>query len=359
MIPFEKILIQKKAFDYPVTKEILSRLPGIPFETLEDLSFLKGQGTLVPSASVLLLAVQEGKFFKPCPCTPSHICCRYHFINLATNCTIGCSYCILQGYLNNPFLTIYVNLEDLYGELKEALVPDRFFRMGTGELTDSLLLDPLTSYSLKLAHHLKQYENAVLELKTKTVNIGNLLKFSPERRVIVSWSMNPPLWIQSDERNAATLEERLQAARECVRAGYVTAFHFDPILWFKGWEVEYEKVVNKIFSVIEEKDIAWISLGTLRYPGHMEALFRKNNPGSSIFLAEMFPGTDGKLRYFRPLRERIYRKMVCWIKERAPRVLVYLCMESLPVWKSVFGEEVFKGKALWEKMDDAVMRTRG
>jgi spore photoproduct lyase len=38
------------------------------------------------------------------------------------------------------------------------------------------------------------------------------------------------------------------------------------------------------------------------------------------------------MRYFKPLRIEIYKKMVEWIKEIAPDVLVYFCMEDDEVW---------------------------
>jgi spore photoproduct lyase len=49
------------------------------------------------------------------------------------------------------------------------------------------------------------------------------------------------------------------------------------------------------------------------------------------------PNPDGKLRYFQPLRIEMYRKMLRWIRRRAPIVKVYLCMESKHVWEQVFG----------------------
>lgn len=223
-------------------------------------------------------------------------------------------------------------------------------------MTDSLLLDHLTGYSKKLIDFFLNHENAVLELKTKTVNIQNLLKFSPNRKIIISWSLNPASKIKTDEKNAPDLLSRLAAAKECVNKGYVTGFHFDPIFYYKGWEEDYKNVVENIFKFIDPKDIAWISLGTLRYPGHMDALFRKNNPESEIFLAEMFPGIDGKHRYLRVIRQSIYKKMLEWIRSFAPKVLVYLCMESHEVWNSVFGADFFKHKNLSKMMDEAILK---
>ena len=78
------------------------------------------------------------------------VCCNYYIVNLMKNCIYDCSYCFLQGFLeNNPLLVAYVNVEDFLGELDAAFHahPDRTFRVGTGELADSLALDDLLPYS--------------------------------------------------------------------------------------------------------------------------------------------------------------------------------------------------------------------
>ena len=64
----------------------------------------------------------------------------------------------------------YVNVEDLLGELEEVFTqyPDRNFRVGTGELTDSLALDAIVPYTAYLLPFFNQQSNAVLELKTKS-----------------------------------------------------------------------------------------------------------------------------------------------------------------------------------------------
>jgi spore photoproduct lyase len=78
--------------------------------------------------------------------------------------------------------------------------------------------------------------------------------------------------------------------------------------------------------------VAWISLGTFRYPPGL-----KQHIGSpELLAAELVPCRDGKYRYLQPVRSRLYRGLV---EELARQVEspVYLCMESPAVWRSVFG----------------------
>ncbi|MCF6238923.1 MAG: DNA photolyase, partial [Candidatus Marinimicrobia bacterium] len=124
----------------------------------------------------LFLCRNRGSFFKPCPGTREYRCCGYHVLNIGMNCPMDCVYCILQAYLNNPWLSVFVNIDDMFAELDQALraEPDRIFRIGTGEFTDSLALDSLTGLSSSLVEFIKKYPHAFLALKTKSAVIANL-----------------------------------------------------------------------------------------------------------------------------------------------------------------------------------------
>jgi spore photoproduct lyase len=70
----------------------------------------------------------------------------------------------------------------------------------------------------------------------------------------------------------------------------------------------------------------------------------------SILSGEQIPCPDGKMRYFQPLRVAMYRKMRQWIREAAPLVPIYLCMETREVWDQVFGYFPSCGKELGNEL---------
>ena len=41
---------------------------------------------------------------------------------------------------------------------------------------------------------------------------------------------------------------KIQSAQRCVDCGYQVAFHFDPIIYYQGWEVDYETLINTILD---------------------------------------------------------------------------------------------------------------
>jgi len=43
------------------------------------------------------------------------------------------------------------------------------------------------------------------------------------------------------------------------------------------------------------------------------------------------------MRYFKPVRMKIYQKIITWIREFAPDACIYFCMEDNEVWKKCLG----------------------
>jgi spore photoproduct lyase len=318
------IHVEPDCIDHPVTKEILSRAGNIPIS--EDKKRMPDLGLYPKSLTAgkrhLLLSKNRGKFFKPCPGTKEYICCDYQVLNIGMNCPMDCVYCILQAYLNNPYLSFFVNVEDLLNELKKAFIqkPEQFWRIGTGEFTDSLALDRLTGLSRLLVQFMRDKGSAVLELKTKTAVVENL-------------DLNSPVIVAGEELRTASLDQRLAAAARCASWGYKLAFHFDPIIYHAGWET-----IKRLFAAVPKENIAWISMGCLRYLPPLKKIAGQRFPNSRFFHEEFIEGLDGKARYFRTLRVEMYKFLYQQLMQYVdPGTCVYLCMENNEIWQEVFG----------------------
>ena len=304
----------------------------------------------------LLLQKFPSRFIKPCQgITETALCCNYHIINFSQNCNLECTYCILQSYLNNPLLVQFTNIDDLMHEidLMTRRSPGKAFRIGTGELTDSLAMDPLTGLSSYLAEVFRYQPQCALELKTKTNHVDNLLAMDdPPKNLILAWSLNALEVSTREELKTATIEERLEAARKVQEKGFQVAFHFDPMVHHPGWEENYRSLVKRLFDVVDpEKRIAWISIGSFRFPREMKDTIRKRFPNSKITTGEFVPGMDGKMRYFMPLRVEMYQKMIGWLDEASPNLTKYLCMESPDVWRQVYADMPRDDDALASRLE--------
>jgi spore photoproduct lyase len=338
MIPYrpERVLVQDRAWHDAATGDILERLRAVETETISDISAVSEACAGSDRGTTLVLMHYPGTFLKACQGSGAEMCCNYHIASHAWNCHLECSYCILQSYLKSNALYVFTNIEDLLAETERTLLrdPDKIFRIGTGELADSLVLDHITAYSRRLIPFFASSANGILELKTKSDQIGNLENLSHGGHTIISWSLNSRSISRSEERKAATIDERLVAAAQCRKWGYRLGFHFDPIVYYEDWERGYREVVRDLFAAVSPDAIAWISLGALRFTPHLRDHIRERHPDSRLPYGEFVPGHHGKLRYFRPIREDIYRKMISWIREQSPRVTVYLCMENRLVWEN-------------------------
>ncbi|MFQ5483337.1 MAG: radical SAM protein [Nitrospinaceae bacterium] len=345
--PIEVIYIEEGAQASPLCQEVLRRLEGIPTVVLRDAEDVH-QEIRRSAADVfgegkkrLLLTRFKGSFLKKCPgLSPGMVCCNYYVVNLIKNCIYDCSYCFLQDFLsNNPLLTAYVNVEDLIRELAETFRahPGRTFRVGTGELTDSLALEEWLPYADHLIPFFHDFPNAALELKTKSDCVESLLQHPAKPNIIISWSLNPESFAAAEEFGAPGTRQRLDAARRCHEAGYRVGFHFDPILLFPGWETAYAELVDDLFAHVPAAGIEWVSLGSFRYRRSLKPIIRQRHPATRLFASEHVPAGDGKFRYLRPLRQQAYDAVRDRLQCHAPDLNIYLCMESKEVWENVTG----------------------
>ncbi len=342
----QKIYVAADCLDLPHTRQILDKAANIPVQEIKGHD-LPGLNTgvhyhhqLTEGKRNLLLCRNQGHFFKPCPGTKEYRCCEYQVLNIGMNCPMDCVYCILQAYLNKPWLTFFVNIDDLLAELRQALEaePQRFWRIGTGEFTDSLALDQLTGLSPILSEFIAEQPNAVLELKTKSAMIENLQGVAHQGRTILAWSLNSPPIMEREELRTATLDERLAAAAQCAAWGYKLAFHFDPIIYHQGWQEGYAKTIDKLFKTVPAESIVWISMGALRFLPSLKQIAASRFPRSHFFFEEFVMGLDGKSRYFRPHRVEMYKHIYNLLHHKAsPDTCIYFCMESDEIWQEVMG----------------------
>jgi spore photoproduct lyase len=302
---------------------------------------------------VLYLTRNKGAFIKSCPGTRQYICCGYKILHVGTFCSMDCSYCILQSYFHPPVLQYFLNHDEMNRELEQLFAAGGIHRLGTGEFTDSLIWEPWTGLSAGLVRKFADQDHCVLELKTKTTCIDPLLDLPHRRRTILAWSLNTERVIRDEERGTASLDARLKAAARSADHGYPLAFHFDPIVIEDGCTAAYGRTVKRLFSAVDPRHIAWISLGALRFMPELKATVQRRFERSKIVYGEFITGLDGKMRYFKPLRMKVYRDIVAAIRAQAPEVCVYLCMEDDEVWQHALGFRPADRGGLAHMLDEA------
>jgi DNA repair photolyase len=338
----ETIVVERGWEDAPMVRRCRARAPDVPVTVVEDRR--KVAAALADDFGAakrrLVLAPRRGPFLEHCPAgTRGLVCCNYLVLHFAANCPMDCRYCFLQEYLavGQP-LTAYVNPEAALVEVGAMLAQhaDRRFRIGTGELADSLALDPLTGLSREIVPFFAARPNALLELKTKTAAIDDLLDLDPKDRVVISWSLSPQAAVDMAEQGTASVAERLAAARRVVAAGYKVGIHLDPLIEYEGWAEGYRDLLGAVAAAVPPARFAWVSMGALRLSPGLRTRIRARFGSQRLLAGEQVPGVDGKWRDFQPLRVGMYRRIRSWVEDALPGVPLYLCMETPAVWERVF-----------------------
>src|SRR5580658_1004172 len=187
----DEIVIEERCRQSALAARVISRAPAaVPVKFIADArdAARPAIGAADPfGAGKRRMAVMHRRapFLMACPAGSSEFaCCGYLVLTLASNCPMDCGYCFLQEYLaDNPGFQVYANYADAFDELERLRrnSPARGFRVGTGELADSLAFDSITGISRDLVEYFAGREDLTLELKTKTDEIENLLTLDPQR----------------------------------------------------------------------------------------------------------------------------------------------------------------------------------
>jgi spore photoproduct lyase len=199
-------------------------------------------------------------------------------------------------------------------------------------------------------------KNAILELKTKTTRISRVLASKYRERIVLSWSLNGA-WISvREEKGAASIQKRIEAARECQSEGFTLGFHFDPLIPYPGWRDDYARTIELLDRRIDPRGIIWISMGSFRFMPALKPIIRKRHPTSSVLNGEFVSGLDGKMRYFKPIRIELYDFVRRLLEGWHPDLGLYLCMESDEVWRSSMGWSPETSDGLRHYLDQRVVK---
>ena len=89
------------------------------------------------------------------------------------------------------------------------------------------------------------HPRAMASFATKYVN-EDLLKFNPQGKVRIRFSLMPEEIRKILEPNTTTIHDRLAAVNEFQDAGYDVHLNFSPVVVYRGWIVDYKNLFNEV-----------------------------------------------------------------------------------------------------------------
>lgn len=291
--------------------------------------------------------------FGSCPvASPGTRCCNLLTLDAVQSCGFDCSYCSIQSFYNQDKIGFDVNFKKNLENI--VLDPNQTYHIGTGQSSDSLMWGNKEGILDALFEFAKKWPNVILEFKTKSNNIKYFLENEVPKNIICTWSLNTPTIIENEEHLAASLDERIEAARKVSEKGVLVGFHFHPIVHYENYLSEYEEVYKTLIDNFDPKKLALVSFGTLTFIKPVLNKIRSRNFKSKI-LQMPFSDANGKQSYPLEIKREMFKHAYESFKPWHKDVYFYLCMEDESLWKEVFGYEYSSNNQMEEFMKMSYM----
>lgn len=286
--------------------------------------------------SRIFLAEPQGKLFGMCPVeSKKTLCCNLRTIDAVKNCGFGCNYCSIQTLYADSGFEIDANFATKLDAIE--LDPAQLYHIGTGQSSDALMWGNHQGILDALFRFARKWPNIILEFKTKSHNVFHFLEHDIPTNILCSWSLNPQRIIDHEEPLTASLEKRLQAARQLADKGIRLAFHFHPMLHYHGWQTDYTALIQTVQQRFSSTEIAFISFGALTFPKPILRKIRQHGIHTRIHQTELVANPEGKLTYPDEIKNALFKHAYTAFKPWHKEVFFYLCMEESRFWDAAFG----------------------
>ena len=318
----ETIYIEEDVRDHPRTQSILARFDKarhISIERYGEVFNRRSQNfRLQKFKPALILAQKHAGHILHAPEGFGIGGTKNFYFAHMSNCLYDCRYCFLQGMYSSANYVLFVNFENFDEQIGNLIRqhPNDSLTFFSGYDCDSLALENVTGFAAHILPVFKEHGSAVLELRTKSVQIRPLDRIPPIDNCVIAFSLMPDAMSNALDHKAPSIEKRLQAMKNLAEIGWKVGPRFDPLIYGKYWKVHYKSLFDRVFATVPKSAIHSVSYGPLRFP---QAMFRdilKLYPEEQLFSGPL-PERDGIVAYRLEIEEemaqfchRIFTKFV-------------------------------------------------
>ncbi|MDN5342262.1 MAG: hypothetical protein PWP28_1137 [Oceanotoga sp.] len=284
---FSHIYIEEKAFNYKSTNEILKKFKQskiIRINNYKEIFSLKNQSFNKQKLSQnLILAVKnENLIYKGSDYCQNFDNENFYYTNSIYNCLFDCKYCYLQGMYDSANIVMFVNLEDYFKKLDE-ITKDKKIYLSISYDTDLMSFENIYPFVDKWIKYVQDNDKIKIEIRTKSINIKNLINIIPNDRIIIGWTLSPEEIIKKYEKKTPNLQNRLNAIKTLQTKGYDIRISIDPILKVDNFEEIYKNFIKQVSENLDLNKISDISLGVFRMPKDFLKKIRKFSDSDIIY----------------------------------------------------------------------------
>ena len=263
---------------------------------------------------------------------PKTVCPNFYVLSHANGCAFQphCEYCYLKSSLwHLGGSHVFTNTARMIREIRAWIRRDGLETnvLNMGNLSDSLVFEPVRPLIRELVELFRTEAEAhgrphsiLLVTKGGVRTCAPLLASSPCANVIVSFSLNNPIAARRHETGAASVSDRLAAARRLRDEGWRVRIRLDPMI--KGFS--YDGVARKVRALRPER----VTLGSLRAEPNLSRC------APSMLFEHLDPAPDSKSLARYPFAERLamYRSVTNVLRNICP---IGLCEESAEMWDAL------------------------
>lgn len=305
---FSHIYIEEEAINNENTKKILEKFPNskiIKISNYKEVFSSNNQNFITQKLSPkLILAVKnENNIYKGAEVCESFDNKNFFYTSSIINCLYDCEYCYLQGVYPSANIVIFVNIEDVFEEVKKLLNDLGNIYLCISYDTDLLALDNICNFVDRWYELASEYKNLKIELRTKSTNIKNIIKKKALDNFIIAFTISPDFVVKNYEKYTSGFQKRINAIKLLQIQGWAIRLCFDPIIYEDNFEIIYLDMIEEVFKNLNKEKIIDISIGFFRISREYLKKMRKQNPNSKL-LYYPYVCEDGVYSYSREKREK-------------------------------------------------------
>ncbi|NLL69755.1 MAG: radical SAM protein [Epulopiscium sp.] len=324
---FSHVYIEKQAMNHPNTKKILNHFSNaqiIEINHYKDIFSRSHQhyGLQKKSPKLILALKKDHLIYKGAEVCEDFGHPYFYYTSTMMNCIYDCEYCYLQGMYTSANVVVFVNIEEIFGEVEKLLKKHPIYLCISYD-TDILAFENVIGYGREWMAFAQKHQNLTIELRTKSANFKAIQDIEPLENMILAWTVSPDPIIKKYENKTPFLKDRLISIKGALDRGWKVRLCFDPLLSIEEWQKHYKEMIKYTFSQVAAEKIYDISIGVFRVSKDYLKRMRKQR-GESLLLSYPFETQNGISSYDVQQTQKMINHVYQWTANYVSKEKIYI-----------------------------------